>query len=239
MTAQTELIQINPAEVVVGTNVRLDPRLDKAFVASIRERGVLVPIVGYRDEAGAFTVLYGQRRTLAAVQAKRTTVPAYVVVSTDDADRLIDQMAENDHRTALTTTERARGFEQLAGLGLTAAQIAKRTASPKADVAAALTVAGSELATEAAARWDFLTLEQAATLAEFEDDAEAVKALTIAAQRGQFDHTAQRLRDERAEAVALAHAAAALTQQGVKVVQEPSWDDKSTLRLDRLRNSDA
>ena len=37
-------------------------------------------------------------------------------------------------------------------------------------VDASLTVAGSELATKAIERWDFLTLEQAAGLAEFEDD---------------------------------------------------------------------
>jgi ParB family transcriptional regulator, chromosome partitioning protein len=235
----TELIQIDPVEVVVGTNVRLDARLDKAFVASIRERGVLVPIVGYRDDAGAFTVLYGQRRTLAAVEAKRTTVPAYVVASKDDADRLIDQMAENDHRAALTAGERAQGFEQLAALGLSAAQIAKRTATPKADVTAGLTVAGSELATKAADRWDFLTLEQAAVLAEFEDDDEAVKALTVAAQRGQFAHTAQRLRDARAEAEELATAAQALTDRGVTVVDRPAWDDKSVLPLDRLTHDGA
>lgn len=235
MTAQTELIQINPAEVVVGANVRRDARLDKALVASIRERGVLVPIVGYRDEAGHFTVLYGQRRTLAAVEAKQATVPAYVVASKSDADRLIDQMAENDHRAALTTTERAQGFEQLAALGLSAAQIAKRTATAKSDVTAGLAVAGSELATKAVDRWDFLTLEQAATLAEFEDDEEAVKALTVAAQRGQFAHTAQRLRDARAEAQELARAALALTEKGVTVVPQPSYGDKSVVSLDRLR----
>src|SRR5690242_18198358 len=104
--ATGDLIHIDPREVVVGTNVRLDARLDKSFVESIRERGVLVPIVGYYNDEQQFTVLYGQRRTLASVEAERDTIPAYVVDGQDEADRLIDQMAENDHRKSLTKSER-------------------------------------------------------------------------------------------------------------------------------------
>lgn len=237
-TQQPETIHIDPAKVIIGENVRTDARLDKEFIASIRERGVLVPVVGYRNETGEFVLLYGQRRTLAAVEAKRETIPAHIVAGQDEADRLIDQLAENDHRKALTNGERVQAFEQMSVIGLSAAQIAKRTATKRREVDAALTVAGSELATKAADRWDFLTLEQAATLAEFEDDAAAVKALTVAAQRGQFDHTAQRLRDARAEAAELAEAAAALTAQGITVVDRPAYDDKVTLTVDRLSDSE-
>lgn len=232
--ATTDLIQINPAEVVVGSNVRLDARLDKAFVASIRERGVLVPIVGHRDDEGRFVVLYGQRRTLASIEAKRDTIPAYVVASQDAADRLIDQMAENDHRASLTTGDRVKAFEQLTALGLTAAQIAKRTATKRADVDAGLAVAASELAVKAAERFDFLTLDQAAVLADFEDDTEAVKALTVAASEGQFEHIAQRLHDDRDREQARAAMVEKLTSQGVTIVERPSYDDKSTLALHRL-----
>lgn len=45
MTEAMVLIEVDPGELVVGANVRLDPRLDKEFVDSIRERGVLEPIV--------------------------------------------------------------------------------------------------------------------------------------------------------------------------------------------------
>ena len=46
--------------------------------------------------------------------------------------------------------------------------------------AAALTVAGSQVATAVTATYD-LALDQAAVIAEFDGDAEAVKALTVAA----------------------------------------------------------
>ncbi len=100
------IAQIDPASVVIGTNVRLDARLDKDFVASIRERGVLEPVVVTQDEDGRYLLRYGQRRTLAAVQTSRATIPAYVVETTADADRIIDQLAENDHRAGINVSER-------------------------------------------------------------------------------------------------------------------------------------
>lgn len=225
------LVQIDPAEVIVGANVRLDARLDKRFVASIRERGVLVPIVGHHDEEGRFVVVYGQRRTLAAVESKQASIPAYVVATSEEADRLVDQMAENDHRAPLSTSERAQAFEQMAALGLSAAQIAKRTATHKEQVAAGLQVAGSELAAKAADRWDWLTLEQAAALAEFETDEEAVKRLTVAAQRGGFDHELQRLRDKRDEKAEQDAYAQELTKSGVRVVARVTYNDQSAKAL--------
>jgi len=164
-TFQVEHIDL--AQAVVGINVRAEARLSPGFVASIRERGVLVPVVGHRDEHGRFVVLYGQRRILAAARTGRTSVPAYVIDCPEDVDRIIDQMAENDHREGIDTADRIGGMKQLAAFGLTAAQIKRRTARPRDEVDAALTVARSELAEKAAQRWDFLTLDQAATLAEF------------------------------------------------------------------------
>ena len=58
---------------------------------------------------------------------------------------------------------------------------AKATGLARPQVTASLTVARSPVATSAAERWDFLTLDQAATLAEFEDDQEALTALVQAA----------------------------------------------------------
>jgi ParB family chromosome partitioning protein len=122
------LEQADPRTLVLAANVRADARLDKAFVASIRDRGVLVPIVAHRD-AGVLRVLYGQRRTLAAVEVGRATVPVYVVDVPDgekarEAGRIVDQLIENDHRTDLRDAERAAAFQQLSVLGLTASQIA-------------------------------------------------------------------------------------------------------------------
>jgi hypothetical protein len=70
-------------------------------------------------------------------------------------------------------------IEQLALCGVSAAQIAKRTALKRATVDAALTVVVSQ-ATKARIDNDGLTLDQAAIFAEFEGDDQATEKLTRA-----------------------------------------------------------
>lgn len=223
-----ELLYVDPGTLVVGANVRADAQLDKAFLASVRERGVLEPVVAYRGGDGQLVVLHGQRRTLAAVQAGRDTVPVAVVDQPGEADRLVDQYTENEHRAALTAGERVAAYEQLAALGLAAGTIAKRTAAKRTEVQAGLAVAGSALAKGAVQRWSFMTLDHAAVVAEFDDDAEAVKRLVQASKDGRgFDHLAQRLRDDRTEAAAIARAAQELTATGVKVIDKPPYTGKA------------
>ncbi len=123
---------------------------------------------------------------------------------------------------------------QLSAFGVSADQIAKRTKTRRADVDAALTPGRSELARAAADRYDFLDLAQAATLAEVEDDPEAVQALVLAARTGQFAHAAQRLRDARDEARHQAEYAEALRQSGVRVIEHPGHTTTEALRLELL-----
>ncbi len=93
----------------------------------------------------------------------------------------------------------------------------------------------------AAARYEFLTLDQAAVVAEFEDDAEAeaeaVKALVVAAREGGFGHLAQAFRDERLEQEERATAEAELQRVGVQLIDVPRWGDPAT-PLERLVDGD-
>ncbi|MFS0703263.1 ParB/RepB/Spo0J family partition protein [Cellulomonas sp. 179-A 9B4 NHS] len=214
------VVDVDPRTLLVEKNVRTDAALDAEFVASIRDLGVLTPVLVHRTPEG-LRVRAGQRRTLGAIEAGRETIPALVVEGDDDqAQRLVEQWSENHHRRGLSTADDAAVFEQLALLGLSAAQIAKRTHAKKAHVTAALTVRSSQIASAATERYG-LTLDQAAVVAEFEDDPETVKALTVAAvkQPGQFAHVAQRARDERERAAARAALVEDLTGQGITVVE--------------------
>lgn len=234
------VLHVDPNTLVIGTNARETVTLRPEFVASVKERGVLQPITAYRGPDGALTVDMGQRRTLAAIKAKRATVPVIVVPSPDDRDRIVDQLTENIHRDAMTTTDITRGVEQLAVFGLSEAQIAKKTAIPKEAVNAALRAAKSKTATAAAAENANLTLEHTAAIAEFEDDPDTVEKLVDGAQRGGFAHTLQRARDDRAEKKARHEFSEKLRAEGHTVVDPPVWrnDNEGPRRLSSLVDVD-
>ena len=116
------LVLADPATLLLAGNVRGDARLDKPFVASVRDHGVLVPIVAHRTADGDLSVLYGARRTLAAVEAGRREVPVYVVEVPEEEKarevyRLVRQLTENDHRDPLREAERVTAYQQLSLLG--------------------------------------------------------------------------------------------------------------------------
>jgi ParB family chromosome partitioning protein len=133
--------------------------------------------------------------------------------------------------------ETVAAFGQLAALGVTPARIARRSKTPRKTVDAALAAAASEVATKATERWDFLTLDDAAALAEFDDDPDAIKALVTAAKSGENTaHIAQRLRDKRDTTRAIATLTAQLREAGVPVIAEPPYDEKTIRRLEHLRH---
>ncbi|MGH3465984.1 MAG: hypothetical protein ACRDP9_31320 [Kribbellaceae bacterium] len=154
-----------------------------------------------------------------------------------EIDRLVTQHVENTHRTGLTTAEEIGVAGQLAAFGLSVNQIARRTRTKKAHVEKAVAAAESELAAKATQRYD-LTLEQAATLAEFDDDPDTVKTLVAAAKDGQFDHVAQRARDDRAQIAAYDETVQRVSEQGITVVAEPEWDDPKVRDIRHLLHDD-
>jgi ParB family chromosome partitioning protein len=218
------LYEVDPAALRIGANIRTDTHPDaKEFAASIKTRGVLEVISAYLAPEGGLTVLRGQRRTVVAakVGTPTGTVPVRVVAAPEEVDRIIDQATENLHRQAMHTRETRDAVEQLAMLGVSAAQIAKRVALPRATVDSALAVTRNSATKE---RMDAagMTLEEAALFAEFEDDPAAIDALTRAWEepwrRRQLPHIVQRMRDERAEAEALQTEVARLRADGLPVL---------------------
>lgn len=171
---------LDPATLKIEDNVRFLPELDKGdrqLVESIKQLGVLEPIVARRDDRGQVLVRMGQRRTLAAREAELPTVPVFVTDAADNTiRRILEQLAENDHRRDLTGAEHVAAFQQLAFEGLSVATIAKRTRHTAQTVKDALAIAENGTASEAIKAHE-LTLDQAAALIEFEGDPDTVDAL--------------------------------------------------------------
>ncbi|MFE7204273.1 ParB N-terminal domain-containing protein [Pseudonocardia alni] len=215
-----ELAWADPATLVLEVNTRTDVHLDPHFCASIRDRGVREPINVYARAAdGALVVRKGQRRTLAAVKAGLARVRVLVEPQTPvtdaaaeasidpaqaqrvaEAERIIDQLGENQHRAGISDADEVAAHQQLLGLGMTAGQIARTTRTPAKRVRQTTAVARSARALEVGSCHD-LDLVQMAVIAEFADDDTAVEQLTETAltRPGQLAHQAQRLRDERAD----------------------------------------
>jgi ParB family chromosome partitioning protein len=78
---------------------------------SVREFGVLQPVVVRADETG-YELVMGERRLRAAVAAGLDTIPAIVRSTADDA-MLRDALLENVHRAQLNPLEEAAAYQQL------------------------------------------------------------------------------------------------------------------------------
>jgi ParB family chromosome partitioning protein len=82
------------------------------LVHSIREVGLLQPVVVRRLPDDSYELVMGERRWRAAQQAGLETIPA-IVRQTDDADMLRDALLENLHRSQLNPLEEAAAYQQL------------------------------------------------------------------------------------------------------------------------------
>lgn len=234
-----ELRTVAPETLVIERNVRAAGGPDAALVESIKQHGLLQPITA-RETEGGLVVRFGHRRTLAAVQAGRE-VPVLVVSggSDDDAERIIEQMAENDHRADLSAADRAAAYEQLALVGLTAKEIARKTGRSVDEVKAGAVVVASKGAMAALTQDSGLTLEDAAIMAEFEDDADALDRLKQTREDGNgLAHEAQRIRDERADKAARQVIEDELRGRGLTVIADPGWSEKKIKPLTELVDGD-
>jgi len=97
--------QVQPRQV-------FDEEAMAELVHSIREVGLLQPVVVRRTGDDSFELVMGERRWRAAQQAGLDTIPA-IVRQTEDADMLRDALLENLHRSQLNALEEAAAYSQL------------------------------------------------------------------------------------------------------------------------------
>lgn len=223
-------MDIDPRRLVLEKNVRSDATADAALVESIRTRGVLQPIVVTEPEPERFVVLAGHRRTLAAIEAGLRQVPITVVQTRTDADHILDQLAENDHRAALRDLDRMAGYEELTLFGMSVEEIAAAAVVPVSEVEAGLKVAASETVRDLAAELP-LDLEQLAAMAEFEGDEDAMSDLADAAADGRFAHVLRTLQRQRSEEASIATTTRELEAAGRAVVPWPSGSYEPTNKV--------
>ncbi len=96
------------------------------LVHSIREVGLLQPVVVRETSPGAYELIMGERRWRASRSAGLDTIGA-VVRETTDEDLLRDALLENLHRSQLNPLEEAAAYQQLLDdFGCTQEELADR-----------------------------------------------------------------------------------------------------------------
>lgn len=114
---------------------RVDPDEMTALAQSIREHGVLQPVVVARDPSGGYVLIAGERRWTAAVQAGLTHIPAVIKEATPQ-QMLELALVENVQRSDLTALEEAAAYRYLVEeFGLTQEEVAKRVGKARVTVA--------------------------------------------------------------------------------------------------------
>ena len=105
-----------------------------SLTSSIRELGVLQPVLLRAKGEGQYELIAGERRWRAARRAGLRTIPA-VIRSAEDAHSLEQAIVENLHRADLNALEEAAAFQQLIDdFGYTHEQIAQRVGKSRAAV---------------------------------------------------------------------------------------------------------
>lgn len=96
------------------------------LVHSIREVGLLQPVVVRETGDGVFELIMGERRWRATQEAGKDVIPAIVRQTADD-DLLRDALLENLHRAQLNPLEEAAAYQQLLDdFGCTHDELAQR-----------------------------------------------------------------------------------------------------------------
>lgn len=130
--AFVETTRLTPNKYQPRTN--FDAEQLKELVASIKEKGVLAPIL-VRRQGDSFEIIAGERRFRAAVELKLPRVPV-VIRDTTDQEALVLSIVENIQRQELNPMEEAHAFQRLTkDFSLTQEEVARAVSKDRSTVA--------------------------------------------------------------------------------------------------------
>jgi ParB family chromosome partitioning protein len=122
--AELDVAEIHPNPRQPRTEFRAE-ELDE-LAASIREQGILQPVVVRPRSQGGYELLVGERRLRASKLAGATRVPA-IIREADDRQALEQALVENLQRADLQPLEEAAAYRNLTDLfELTQEEVARR-----------------------------------------------------------------------------------------------------------------
>ena len=191
----------------------------EALAASIREVGVLQPIVVRRQDEG-YELVAGERRLRAAKKAGLATIPA-VIRETEDADTLREALIENIHREDLSALETAAAFEELIDdLGVTQEELAQRLGFSRPHIANTIRLLQLAPAVQRLVNEGKLQAGHArALLGLIDEDLQEQVALRVAAEDLSVRQVEQLVKDQQAGAGATPKSARPPKPQSAKALE--------------------
>jgi ParB family chromosome partitioning protein len=113
---------------------RFEAEAASGLAESVRQQGIIQPLLVRPRDAGGYEIVAGERRWRAAREAGRETVPA-VVREADERDTLLLGLIENVAREQLTPVEEARAYAVLIDeFALSLGEVAERVGRSKPSV---------------------------------------------------------------------------------------------------------
>ena len=154
------------------------------LAASIREKGILQPLVVTKTASG-YELIAGERRLRAAARAGLDRVPIIVKAEIEPAELVELALIENVQREDLTPMELARGYQRLIDQHhYTQEQLAKRIGKSRAGVANTLRLLGLPDPVRDALEQSLITEGHARALLSLPTAAAQISACRTIVQRG-------------------------------------------------------
>lgn len=126
-----DAITVNPRQ----PRLRFDAQEIEDLAASIRDQGVLQPVLVRSLAGGKFELIAGERRVRAARHAGLERIPA-LVKEADAGESLVLAIVENVQRADLTPLEEARAYQALIDeFALTQEEVARRVGKSRPAIA--------------------------------------------------------------------------------------------------------
>jgi ParB/RepB/Spo0J family partition protein len=170
------------AAITVADNVRSEVGDLSDLIASVKDVGVLEPVLVTRNGDG-FVLVIGQRRLAAAKAAGLKAIPA-VVRDLEDVRRAELQLIENLHRLDLSPVEEGRAFHRLVEeFGYSQRQVATKVGRSQGHITKRLALLDLPEDVQAKVGTDALPVASALALAPIAADPEAVTAVVKEASR--------------------------------------------------------
>ena len=193
--ARFEYLEVDAIDVKEGIRQIVDEEPMDELVASIRQHGILQPIVVESGEEGRYRLHIGSRRMAAARTIGLEKVPALVLDDQLEADKAITIMlVENLHREDLDPIDEADAYATLKDMGTKVSAIARLVGKERSYVSHSLRLLRLHPRVREAVRQRTIPREHALALLRLEPEQQLSMAEEVMERGLTMQETRERVR---------------------------------------------